>query len=247
MASMEYPAMPPVCSRCAVRSRSLCAKLDPVELGALNRISRPRSFSAGQIIVTEGDTDVFGNVTSGILCEKKTLPDGREQIVSLLFPADFHGNISATAADTTVQAITSATVCTFDRATFGALADDFPALQHAVSDYAFRALREARDWMLLLGQKSASERVATFMLRLATRQADVGCGHHTAPPLTDGARVEIPITRAQIAAYLGLTIETVSRRLTALREAGIISFDETRLFSIDRLSDLVAAAGGSET
>ncbi len=246
MAFMDSPALPPVCGRCAVRSRSLCATLDPVELGALNRISRPRTFAAGQTIVSEGEKDVFGNVTSGILCEKKTLPDGREQIVSLLFPADFHGNLNAAAADTTVQAITPATVCTFDRVSFGTLSVDHPGVGQAVSQYAFRALRDARDWMLLLGQKTASERVATFLLRLAQRQADVGCGHHEGPPLTDGARVDIPITRAQIAAYLGVTIETVSRRLTSLREAGTISFDETRIIRIERLDDLVAATGAEE-
>ncbi|MEM7693351.1 MAG: Crp/Fnr family transcriptional regulator [Pseudomonadota bacterium] len=226
-----------------IRSRSLCAALSPIELTALNGISRHRTVAAGQVIVTEGEPDVFGNVVTGLLAERKSLPDGREQIVSLLFPADFHGNAQNTHADTTVTAIVRSTVCQFDRTAFDNLMVGYPALRQAVTSHAFDALQDAREWMLLLGQKTATERVATFLIRMAQRQAATGCAHTASTPVGDGALVEIPITRAQMAAYLGLTIETVSRRLTALRDQKLLSFEEARLVRLDDVAALRRASG----
>lgn len=241
----EPPRLPSACQLCAVRSQSLCADLSPRELGALNAISRRRSFQPGQVVVMEGDPDVFGNVVNGLLAEKKTMADGREQIVSLLFPADFHGNPLNDRADTTVHAVSPTTVCVFERGAFERLADEFPSLKSALLDHSLAALADARDWMLLLGQMSAGERVATFLLRMADRQAEAaGCSHHP-NGLADGAVVEIPITRAQMAAYLGLTIETVSRRLTALRDSRLIDFESSRAVRLVSIDQLRAAAGGS--
>lgn len=244
MTVTDFPDLATACSRCAVRSKSLCASLDPDDLRALNAISRRRLFDPGQTIVSEGDRDLFGNVVSGLLVEKKSMADGREQIVALLFPGDFHGaGNDGIVAATTVQAVTKTMVCVFDRSAFDGLVREQPAIKQAVLDQAFSALTEAREWMLLLGQKNATERVATFLLRLARRQAEPACSH-VEGGLEDGARVDIPITRAQMAAYLGLTIETVSRRLTALRDKGLITSDETRVIRLNDVAALRRTSGG---
>jgi CRP/FNR family transcriptional regulator len=212
-------------------------------LWALNAISRHRHFDSGQIIVTEGEKDIFANIVTGMVVEKKGLADGREQIVSLLFPADFLGNAFGTRANATVQAVGPVTLCTFDRAGFDDAIDSFPALKEALFAHAYSELENAREWMLLLGQKAARERVATFLLRLATRVGSAGCSHYSPELARDGAEFEIPITRAQMASYLGLTIETVSRKLGALRDCGAIDLKGSRTVRLKNVEKLKAAVG----
>jgi CRP/FNR family transcriptional regulator len=242
-ATSDTTSLPPGCSRCSVRSKSLCSVLSHAELWAINAISRHRHFDSGQVIVTEGEPDIFANIVSGMVVEKKGLADGREQIVSLLFPADFLGNSVSRESSATVQAVGPVTLCTFDRAGFEDAMQSFPALKQAVFDHALSELQHAREWMLLLGQKAARERVATFLLRLATRKADAGCSHFAIDMADDGAEFEIPITRAQMASYLGLTIETVSRKLGALRDMGAIDLVGARTVRIANVDRLRSAVG----
>lgn len=239
--AMDMPAMPPRCASCAVRSRALCSVLSGEELYALNAASRQRHFEEGRIIVSEGEPGIIANIGSGILVEKKTLPDGREQIVSLLFPADFIAADLGETADTTVQAVSDVVLCTHDVPSFFRLMEGHPGLKQGYLTHARNELRNAREWMLLLGQKNAEERVATFLMRLATRQTHAGCSHYAFEEARDGMVVDIPITRAQIASFLGLTFETVSRRMRALESAGIIELTSARsatLRDVRRLREL---------
>ena len=235
--------LPPGCARCGVRSKSLCSALSREELWALTTISRNRHYEAGQMIVEEGEGVMLATITSGIVVEKKGLADGREQIVSLLFPADFLGNAIKCEAGATAQAVSPVTLCTFDQDGFDHAMDIFPALKRAVFDYALAELERAREWMLLLGQMGARERVATFLLRRATREAEAGCSRYSVEQAENGMEFEIPITRAQMASYLGLTIETVSRKLTSLRDAGAIEMTGPRRVRIVDVERLMAAAG----
>lgn len=245
MSATELSSLPPTCARCAIRSESLCADLSHSELTALSGISRRRVYEPGQVVVLEGDKDVFCNVVTGLLVEKKSLSDGREQILALLQPADFHGSPSTDLADSSVHAAVRSTVCVFERGAFDDMISGYPMLKQAVLEHSLSALAEAREWMLLLGQKTAEERVVTFLLRTAERQADFGCTHMPRKPVIDGTVIRIPITRAQIAAYLGLTIETVSRRLTALRDANLIEFDNSRMVRLCEVETLRRIAAGT--
>lgn len=241
--AIDVHAMPPRCAHCAVRSRALCSALSPEELTMLSGSSRQRHFEEGRTIVSEGETGIIANVVSGILVEKKTLPDGREQIVSLLFPSDFIATDIDELADTTVQAASDVELCAHDTASFFRLMESQPGLTKAYLAHARHELRNARDWLLLLGQKTAEERVATFLLRLATRQTQAGCSHYAFEDARDGMKVDIPITRAQIASYLGLTFETVSRRMRAMESAGIIALPNARaatLRDVRRLRELAS-------
>lgn len=235
---LDEAVLPAVCERCGVRTRSLCGVLNPDELHAVNAISRLRTVETGQVVVVEGDHDLFATVVSGILLVKKGLEDGREQIINILFPSDFMGRAFARDASFTVEAASDAVICTFDKAGFEHAVDSYPAIQRKLLDLTLAELDQARDWMLLLGQKDATERVATFLLRLADRSGCAGGGANGAP-----AEFELPITRADIAAALGLTIETVSRKLTSLRKAGIIGIRSTRHVSVLDPARLRAAAG----
>lgn len=238
----DVSGIPSQCQYCAVRSRALCSALSNDELSALNAASRQRVFEEGQTIVTEGDPSLVANIASGVCIEKKSMPDGREQVVALLFAADFiSGNLHGT-SDTTVQAVSDVRLCQHDRSSFGKLLVEHQGLQKAYLDHAQSELAEAREWMLLLGQKTAEERVATFLLRLATRVTQAGCSMHVPSDAHDGMRFEIPITRAQIAAYLGLTIETVSRKLRGLCDQGVIELVGNRSVVLRSVARLRAAA-----
>jgi CRP/FNR family transcriptional regulator len=97
-------------------------------------------------------------------------------------------------------------------------------------------LDAARDWLLLLGRKTAREKLASFVLMLARREA-------VAPQGASGVQVALPLTRAEIAEYLGMTIETVSRQFTKLRSDGVIAFDSSRALRVPDMDTLVAEAG----
>ena len=238
----DISALPIQCQHCGVRSRALCSVLSDDELTALSATSRNRHFGEGQTIVTEGDPAIIGNIASGICIEKKAMADGREQIVSLLFPADFvSGDLEGT-SDTTIQAVSEVRLCLHDRAGFTKLLDEQPGLNKAYLAHARQELSNAREWMLLLGQKTAEERVATFLLRLATRYTAAGCRYYPLDEATDDMVFDIPITRAQIAAYIGLTIETVSRKLRALCDQGAIDLVGTRSVRLKNVARLRAIA-----
>ncbi|RAH97701.1 Crp/Fnr family transcriptional regulator [Acuticoccus sediminis] len=238
----DISGLPPQCRQCGVRSRALCSVLTNEELSLLNASSRHRHFDEGQTIVTEGDPAIVGNILSGVCIEKKAMPDGREQIVSILFPSDFVSGDLDGSSDTTVQAVSEVRLCVHDRNGFQKLMDDHAGLQRAYLAHARHELSNAREWMLLLGQKTAEERVATFLLRLATRYTEAGCRHYPLTEARDGMIFEIPITRAQIAAHIGLTIETVSRKLRALCDQGAIDLIGTRSVKVKNVARLRAIA-----
>ena len=114
-----------------------------------------------------------------------------------------------------------------------------PELERRLYRQALDELDEARDWMVTLGRKTASEKIASLLLMIA---------HHAEPSMVAGrnsARFDLPLTRADIADFLGLTIETVSRQLTRLRNEKIISIENNRLIIVLDLRRLKARAGNS--
>lgn len=205
------------CDSCAVRGISLCASLDDLELTALNAIGRRRIVPAGQVVSWAGDASSFcANVVRGALKVTATTADGREQIVGLLFSGDFVGQLFTDETTLTVTAMTETDLCSYSRTAFESLLDDYPRLERMLLKRTVASLNEARERMLLLGRKNAQERVAGFIAVLAERSAMRGA---------DGLlHVSIPISRGEMADYLGLTIETVSRQLTRLRTAKVIGF-----------------------
>ncbi|BAK64802.1 MULTISPECIES: Crp/Fnr family transcriptional regulator [Sphingobium] len=232
-------AAPPRCRNCAVRDSALCSSLDNRELSALSDIGRRRTIPAGQVVSWAGDaSSSCANVVNGTLKVTATMADGREQIVGLLFPGDFVGQLFSDETSLTVTALTDTDICSYSRTAFEGLLDDLPRMERMLLKRTMASLNEARDRMLSLGRKNAQERVAGFILDLADRS---GREEH------DGSiHVHLPISRGGMADYLGLTIETVSRQLTNLKSAGIISFAkgdrECRILDRDQLEDIVNPA-----
>lgn len=224
------------CGGCPIRERAVCAYCDGPELAALDSMKTYRDYPAGREVMAAGERSPFvGSIVRGVVKLTKTLPDGRAQMVGLLFPGDFVGHPRRAEAEFDAIAAIDTTLCMFQRAPFGQLLKDMPHLEARLLDMTLGELDAAREWLLLLGRKTARERIATFLMTLA-RRAAVGRG--------DGpVEFALPLSRGEIAEYLGLTIETVSRHMTRLRADGVIGFENARSATAPSLAALAAEAG----
>lgn len=210
------------------------------EIRALNSIGRRRTLSAGESLMWEGEDSVLvANVIEGVLKLSTGTEDGREQIVGVVYPADFIGRPFGSTSGHGVTALTEARVCVFARADFDAFAREHPALEHKLLQRTLAELDRTRRWMLLLGRKSASEKVATFLLEMSERLIDPGCDHSDQPL----RRFSLPFSRQQVSDVLGLTIETVSRQFTRLKADGLIDLPSRREVVILDREGLAAEAG----
>lgn len=230
---------PAACATCAVRNRSLCGALSAGEITELNRMSRRKSLRPGQTFVLEGDqANDFANVTAGVAKLVRSAEDGRQQIVGLLFASDFIGGPMGSADAThpyTIEAVTPLELCIFPRLGFERLMDRYPALERKLLDRTLNEIQLAREWMVLLGRKTARERVATFVLHVANKMANQGCS----------ARLgfDLPLGRGDIADHIGLTIETVSRQITELKKQGIIDMQGPKHMRVCDYEALSARSG----
>ena len=228
------------CSTCVVRNRAICASLDADELQLLSKLGRKRKIKRGETLLWEGDpAPVVANIIDGVLKLSMNLHDGREQIVSVMYASDFVGRPFGKESPYRVTAMTDAEVCVFTRSSFDSFAKEHPDLQNKLLHRSLDELDRAREWMTLLGKKSATERIATLLIELSDRLSVDGCS----PTSRYLDRFELPMDRQQIADILGLTIETVSRQLTRIRKQGIIDLPDRRTVIINERSLLKAVAG----
>lgn len=213
------------CDHCVVRNSAICSTLDEAELIVLNQISHRQILRAGETLTWEGDESLqVANVIEGVLKLSASLSNGREQIVGIAYPSDFIGRPYSEESHHTITAMTDVKICAFRRRDFERFSGDHPDLEHKILQQTLTELDRARHWMLLLGRKSAREKLATFLLEMSERLADSGCKSNGLP--TD--EYELPFGRQQIADILGLTIETVSRQLTELKKSGLIALPDNR-------------------
>jgi CRP-like cAMP-binding protein len=205
---------------------------------------RIASYRARTLIVDEGDASnaVFEIVEGGVMVFK-LLPDGRRQIIEVLGVGDIFGLAPTSVSDVSVEALTPVRVAAFDRRAV----DADPALRDRLFNRLRSQICALHDHALLLGRKSAQERVSTFIMRLVAGRGGVDClgPRRTGQPRRDDStRVGLAMTRQEIADYLGLTIETVSRAFSALRREGVIAYDkqdEVRIGNVCRLCHLTGA------
>lgn len=230
------------CDLCVIRNRAICSALEAGELDALNAIGRRRALKAGESLIWEGEDSVLvANVIEGVLKLSTGTEDGREQIVGVVYPSEFIGRPFGGTSGHGVTALTDARVCVFARRDFDAFAREHPALEHKLLERTLGELDRTRRWMLLLGRKSASEKLASFLLELCERLAPAGCEVDFSEP--GPLRLDLPFSRQQIADVLGLTIETVSRQFTRLKAEGIIDLPSRREVVILDRNALAAEAG----
>lgn len=209
----------PRCQECSVRQTALCASLQDEEIDTLSAIGRRKRFPSGQVITWSGDPNsACANVVSGALKVTASTEDGREQIVGLLYQGDFAGQPFQEEATLTITALTDTDLCLFPRPAFEKALGEHSRLERLLLMRTMASLDEARKLMLSLGRMNAQERIAGFLLDVVNRTVPKGAQI----PL----RIELPISRGEMADFLGLTIETVSRQLTKLRNSNVIAFDK---------------------
>lgn len=203
------------CAACTVRSLTLCSVLEDDELSHLTAIVTSVELAPGDPLF--GDTDdathIF-NITAGVIKVYKLLPDGRRQVTGFLFPGDFVGLERDGRYAYGAEAVTHTTLCRFRRQQLDLVFRRFPKLERRLLELAWNELVADQEQMVLLGRKTARERIASFLLMLSGRAVQRG---QKANP------VNVPMSRNDIADHLGLTTETVSRVITSLRREGAIS------------------------
>lgn len=221
-AAAGHEDTPERCRQCEIRHAAVCGSMREAGLARLSSIGRTRVLRRGDTLSWEGDdATMVANVRSGFLRLTCGTPDGEQQILGLAFAGDFVGQFHEEHEHYSVTALTDTTVCLFRRAAFSALAAETPEMAQALLTAVSAELGRAHQWMRILGRKSAEERVATFLWDLYRRSG-----------ADERAPVPLPLSRQQIADILGLTIETVSRKIRQISRAGLIELPDLRSFRV---------------
>lgn len=229
--------MPVVCQSCEARHRGVCGALEPHQLLALAKHSSRLTLEPGMELVGDSEkVDSYSNILSGVVKLTKMLSDGRQQIVGLQFAPDFLGRPFRSESSINAEAATEVHTCTFPKGVIDRMIRESPGLEHRLLQQALKELDDAREWMVTLGRKTAAEKVASFLLLIA-RNIDPSAADHKE------ATFDLPLTRADIADFLGLTIETVSRQLTRLRTDGVIQIENNRHVIVKDIARLERRSG----
>jgi CRP/FNR family nitrogen fixation transcriptional regulator len=194
--------------------------------GVMSLIGAPISFARGEEIYGEGEeASSFYQVVSGAVRTYKVLEDGRRQIGAFHLAGDVFGLEAGEEHAFTAEAVGDCTIRVAQRTTVVAMAGRDAIVAADLWTRTALSLRQAQDHMLLLGRKTAEEKVASFLLHMAKRSS------------ADGV-IELPMSRQDIADYLGLTIETVSRTFTHLEHISAIELPSSRRIVLRNRSNL---------
>jgi CRP/FNR family transcriptional regulator len=175
---------------------------------------------------------------TGIATLTQTMEDGRTQMVGLLLPSDFVGRPGREGSAYDVVATTDLVMCCFRKKPFEALMERTPHIAHRLLEMTLDELDAAREWMLVLGRKTAREKIASLLTIIARRDASLNLRTPKGSMVFD-----LPLTREAMADYLGLTLETVSRQISALKRDGVISLQGKRHVTVPDFARLLEEAG----
>jgi len=229
------------CSHCIGRKHSICSAIEDCDLVILASESSRMTVPDGRSFIEEGSpAHDFFVVTDGRVKLFTLLPDGRRQITGFAEGGDFLGLAASTSYAFGAEALGTAVLCRFPHASMQRLTDRFPNLEHRLRQEASRELSLMQARLTLLGRKTARERLATFLMERI---------HLLAPPChANASQVEfdLPMPRTDIADYLGLTIETVSRVLSAFKREGLINIRGITHITIMQPERISAIAEGLE-
>ena len=214
------------CNVCPVREIAACAALDHREREELARLGHHRTLRRGETLSAAGDENALSaTLITGALKVSSFDEDGTERILSLIHPAGFAGELFAPAANHDIVALTDAELCVFPRQQYEQAIERFPALGRALLRRSSNDLLESRALLAAVTGRTALQRIAAFLLALA-RAASPHRG-------VRAPRFDLVLTRGEIAALLGITIETVSRQLTKLEQDGVIRREGVRRIHLD--------------
>jgi len=224
------------CQHCPVRQSAACAVLEPEEREALARAGRRRKLKRGEMLFAAGDENTAcATLVRGALKIASSDIDGKEQILALVHPAGFVGEMFAPFAHYDVIALTDCELCTFSRSEISRAIENFPALTRALLQRSQEDLHKSRSMLELTAHGSAEARLAALLHDFAQAASHSPC--HPARSF------DLPLSRGEIANMLGLTIETVSRKLGELEESGVIARKGKRGIVIHDPAQLRALSG----
>lgn len=239
MAIPTFQTVTQDCGDCPIRHRAVCARCETDELAQLEEIKYYRSYQAGQALIWSGDKMEFvASVVTGIATLTQTMEDGRRQMVGLLLPSDFVGRPGRDRAAYDVTATTDLVMCCFRKKPFEELMSRTPHIAHRLLEMTLDELDAAREWMLLLGRKTAREKISSLLAIIARRDASLNLRHNDEAMIFD-----LPLTREAMSDYLGLTLETVSRQMSALKRDGVIELEGKRRVTVPNFDRLLEEAG----
>lgn len=238
LTDMDQPAPLP-CADCAGRRGTVCGAFPDQHIGELFRLARPRGFAAGSWIIEQRQaSDRVFLLSSGHASVLRLAADGKRQIIAFLFPGDFFAFTAEPHYQYGALTLTDATACLLSRAALDALLERHPQAAGRVRAHMARLLDSHAELVFTLGRKQALEKVAAFIWYLHYKQRKLG---------HPGDECPVPMSRGDIADFLGLTGESVSRAMTALRSQRVIALpDPHRIVVLDvpRLRELGIVESG---
>ena len=230
------------CRNCLARHHAVCAVLQADVRHALGDIMVHKHYERGQVIWGDQDSaDMFAIIVSGAVKLVKNLEDGREQIVAVMFAPACIGRLFADRQQSLAEAVTDTELCCFSRSAFERLIGRNPHIEHALFERTLHDLDRANDWITALGKMNAREKIASFLMQMMRLSEQSHCDDDR--PAPNLPSFVLPLTRREIADYLGLTTETVSRYFTRLRMSGVIAMTDARFIEIRDVDALERMSG----
>lgn len=214
------------CLECKIRSHSFCRGLTDEKIEDFLCISIEKSYPNKQnIFLQEDEANHIYNITEGNIKIYKLLSDGRIQIIGFLYPGDFFGSYKNKKYSYSAEAIGTAKTCVFDVNNLDLFLEKNILLAKGLLHQTSHELTLAQDRISVLGKLESIERLATFILNISQQRERIGWQNNP---------ISLPMTRQDIADYLGLTIETVSRCITQLKTTGVIRLlNKKQIFILD--------------
>jgi CRP/FNR family nitrogen fixation transcriptional regulator len=204
---------------------------------ALQSIATKVRFARNQAIFREGDTHQNAyKVVSGVVRLCRHLADGRRQIVQFLFPSDFFNIMGLGEQGFSAEAVSDVVLMSYPQHAFAKLSDERASIQNRFLNLLSQRLTDIQCHLMMLGRQSAKERVAAFLLKLAERTGS-----------EEDEIIDLPMSRQDIADYLGLRIETVSRILSQMKQQKLIDARDLYQFALLDPEALQALANGEES
>jgi len=202
------------CHHCGSRVAGLCQPLDAAALDEISTEAHQMTLPAHAAVFREGDPAgrVF-TLIDGFAKLSRLLPDGKQQVVGFRFAGDVIGYTTLKNYPFDAELLTDARLCRLDRAQLDGMLRRYPKLERRMLDLCVQELTNTQEQLVTVGRRSAEARVAAFLISLVAAATRRGASRPV---------LEMPMTRADIADFLGLTLETVSRSLTAFRKRGWI-------------------------
>jgi len=221
------------CSECKIRPHSFCRCLEEDQLKEFSGISSDKVFEDKQNIFLQQDSALnLYNITEGNVKIYQLMDDGRIQIIGFLYPGDFFGSYKNGKYNYSADAIGNVNVCVFEQNKLDEYLEKNVKLTKELLHQTSHELTLAEDKIRVLGKLDATERLSRFILNLSEQRKRIGWQNNP---------ISLPMTRQDIADYLGLTVETVSREITKLKSSNIIKIISSKqiyISDVDKLTEL---------